>query len=108
MTSTHFIQFNTTHPPAPHLTRRQRLKSLRNLRLQVHLRLPKNLRSHLKFLPPLFNQPGPDDNRVRSHDFLVVVNVGRAVRAVVAVDGFAGVAVVDVGFGVVLNGKYSW
>jgi hypothetical protein len=72
-----------------------RIKSLRTLRLPRHLGLPVNLSQRLEVLPAI-DQHSPQDDRIGAHDLLVVVGVGSAVGAIVAVDGLAGVAVVGV------------
>ena len=96
----HLRQLGNT-PTAPSQARpsrrRHRLKSLRTLRLPRHLRLPIDLRQRLEVLPAI-HENGAEDNRIGTHDLLLVVGVRCAVGAVVAVDGFARVAVVSVGF----------
>lgn len=63
--------------------RRQRVECLRNLRLPAHLGLPEDLSARLQVLAAI-EEDGTDDELV-AHDGLVVVDVARAVGAIVAV-----------------------
>jgi hypothetical protein len=75
--------------------RRHCFESLCTLRLPGHLSLPIHLSRRLEFLTTVKKNRAQNDC-VRSHDFLVVVSMCRAVRAIVAVDSFAGVTVVGI------------
>lgn len=65
----------------------QRIERLRNLRLPAHLRLAKDLSSGLQIFAAI-KEHGTHDELV-AHDGLVVVDMGSAVGAVVAVDRLA-------------------
>lgn len=71
------------------LRRWQRLKGVRNLLLPRHLGLAVNLRAGLEVLALAAEEHGARNDGVGAHDLLVVVDVGRAVGAVVAVHGLA-------------------
>ena len=80
------------HPPLrtcmTSLLRRKDLKSRSNLLLPRHADLPIDLSTELQVLS-IVEQDGANDVLVIAHDGLVVVDVGGAVAAVVAVDWFA-------------------
>ena len=70
-----------------HLRRWQCVERLRNLRLPAHLGLAEDLSSRLQVLASV-EEDGTDDDLI-AHDGLVVVDMGGAIGAVVAVDRLA-------------------
>lgn len=87
----------TANPiPSYTLRRRHHIKRLRNLLLPLHFILAVNLRPDPEILSALREQCRPRNDGIRTHNFLVVVDVGGAFRAVVAVDTLSAVAVVSV------------
>lgn len=88
----HYILFHNSYPHVHNLDllrRGQNLESMGNLLLPTHLRFPVDLSSWLEFLSVLPEKDGTSNDGVVSHDRLMVVNVGSAARAVVAVYCFA-------------------
>jgi len=67
---------------------------VRNLLLPLHLVLAVDLRANVKVLAGLREQRRADDNGVRAHDLLVVVDVRRAFGAVIAIYGVATITLV--------------
>lgn len=70
------------------LLSRRALESMRNLRLPRHAIFAEDLRGDFEIFGA-FEQTGADDDLVVTHNGLMVVYVGGAVGAVVAVNGFA-------------------
>lgn len=74
---------------ASHLRRREDIEGLGNFGLPAELVLAVDLGGDRELLAGVGRDAGAGDDGVRAHNLLVVVDVGGAVRAVVAVDGVA-------------------
>lgn len=82
--------------PSPPLRRRQSLEGLRNLLLPLQLGLAIDFGADVEILAAFRQQGGTEDDGVWAHDLLMVVDVGGAVWAIVAVDRLATVTLVGV------------